>query len=74
MATHLRLFHEPEVSEAGNNADSMVCVRLGDLLPLLTMAQRFKYSWLKDFLDDEVCITDDLYQVLQEFLGYRPSA
>jgi hypothetical protein len=72
MAPHLRLFHSPEpttVAEAGT-----VGVRLGDLLPLLTMAQRFKYSWLKDFLDDEVQITEDLYQVLQEFLGYRPTA
>jgi hypothetical protein len=74
MATHLRLFHEPEVRNDSIASDGTVCVRLGDLLPLLTMAQRFKYSWLKDFLDDEVCITDDLYQVLQEFLGYRPSA
>ena len=74
MATHLRLFHEPELHDDSAASEGMVCVRLGDLLPLLTMAQRFKYSWLKDFLDDEVCITDDLYQVLQEFLGYRPSA
>lgn len=71
MASQLRLFHEPEPQEA---AVPSVCVRLGDLLPLLTMAQRFKYTWLKDFLEDEVCITEDLYQVLQEFLGYRPTA
>lgn len=71
MTTQLRLFDEPESVEA---VSSKVCVRLGDLLPLLTMAQRFKYTWLKDFLDDEVCITEDLYQVLQEFLGYRPTA
>ena len=71
MAPHLRLFYEPETTTETAKA---VCVRLGDLLPLLTMAQRFKYSWLKDFLDDEVQITDDLYQVLQEFLGYRPTA
>lgn len=72
MPPHLRLFHEPATVEVEDT--DKVCVRLGDLLPLLTMAQRFKYTWLKDFLDDEVCITEDLYQVLQEFLGYRPSA
>jgi hypothetical protein len=71
MPPHLRLFHSPEPIAA---ATGTVGVRLGDLLPLLTMAQRFKYSWLKDFLDDEVQISDDLYQVLQEFLGYRPTA
>ncbi len=71
MPPHLRLFHSPEPT---TTATGTVGVRLGDLLPLLTMAQRFKYSWLKDFLDDEVQISDDLYQVLQEFLGYRPTA
>jgi hypothetical protein len=74
MAPHLRLFHEPEVTDGEDSAPGKVCVRLGDLLPLLTMAQRFKYTWLKDFRDDEVSISEDLYQVLQEFLGYRPSA
>jgi hypothetical protein len=72
LAPHLRLFYEPETTTT--EAPKGVCVRLGDLLPLLTMAQRFKYSWLKDFLDDEVQITEDLYDVLQEFLGYRPTA
>ena len=71
MAPHLRLFHSPETVTA---TAETVGVRLGDLLPLLTMAQRFKYSWLKDFLDDEVQISEDFYQVLQEFLGYRPTA
>lgn len=72
MATQLRLFFEPEYQT--EEAASTVAVRLGDLLPLLTMAQRFKYTWLKDFLDDEVRISDDLYQVLQEFLGFKPTA
>jgi hypothetical protein len=72
LAPHLRLFYEPETTTT--EVAKGVCVRLGDLLPLLTMAQRFKYSWLKDFLDDEVQITEDLYEVLQEFLGYRPTA
>ena len=71
MAPHLKLFYSPESTPA---AATSVGVRLGDLLPLLTMAQRFKYSWIKDFLDDEVQISEDLYQVLQEFLGYRPTA
>jgi hypothetical protein len=29
---------------------------------------------LHDFLDDEVTITSDLYEVLQAFRIYRPSA
>jgi hypothetical protein len=38
------------------------------------MAQKMNFIWLKDFLDDEVCITEDLHQVLQTFRGCRPSA
>lgn len=73
MVTQLRVYHEPETS-IEPVVDEHVRVRLGDLLPLLTMAQRFKYAWLKDFMDDEVTISGDLYNVLQEFLGYRPTA
>jgi len=51
-----------------------VGVRLGDLLPLLALAQRRNYVWLQDFLDDEVRITADLYDVLGAFRSYRPSA
>lgn len=73
MVTQLRVYHEPETA-LEPAVDEQVRVRLGDLLPLLTMAQRFKYAWLKDFLEDEVTISGDLYNVLQEFLGYRPTA
>jgi hypothetical protein len=47
---------------------------LGDLLPLVALAHRNNYLWLQDFLDDEVSITDDLYEVLRAFQCYRPSA
>jgi len=51
-----------------------VGVRFGDLLPLVALAQRHNYLWLQDFLDDEVRITADLYEVLRAFRSYRPSA
>ena len=52
-----------------------VRVRLGDLLPLVAMAQKLNFIWLKDFLDDEVAITSDLYDVLCAFSNRRrPSA
>jgi hypothetical protein len=73
MTTQLRVFHEPdELLE--EIPDPTVRVRLGDLLPLVAMAQKLNFIWLKDFLDDEVCITEDLHQVLQTFRGCRPSA
>jgi len=74
MATRLKIFTPPpeETDEVRSEPD--VRVPLGDLLPLVAMAQRMNFIWLKDFLDDEVCITEDLHQVLQTFRGCRPSA
>ena len=76
MAAHLHLYRAPEAVEeyAEPSPDPTIRVRLGDLLPLVAMAQKLNFIWLKDFLDDEVCITEDLHQVLQSFRGCRPSA
>lgn len=74
MPTHLRVYQmaDEELYETG--PEPTVRVRLGDLLPLVAMAQRLNFIWLKDFLDDEVSISDDLHQVLQNFRSCRPSA
>jgi hypothetical protein len=56
------------------SAEPSVRIRLGELLPLVAMAQRMHFVWLQDFLDDEVKVTNDLYEVLQAFRSYRPSA
>jgi hypothetical protein len=73
MAAHLRMFPLPDETEAPQPAS--VRVSLGDLLPIVAFAQRKNYVWLQDFLDDEVVITPDLYEVLRSFRGgYRPSA
>ena len=76
MSPHLRVYRVPDEIEEYNEfmPDPSVRVRLGDLLPLVSMAQQLNFIWLKDFLDDEVCITDDLHQVLQSFRSVRPSA
>jgi hypothetical protein len=47
---------------------------LRDLLPLVAVAQRRNHLWLHDFLDDEICVTPDLYEVLRAFRSCRPSA
>jgi hypothetical protein len=59
---------------AADGPEPAVRVSLGDLLPLVAIAHRHNYVWLKDFLDDEVAITEDLYQVLRAFRANRPSA
>jgi len=73
MATRLKLFTPPaEESEPATEPD--VRVRLGDLLPVMAMAQRMNFIWLKDFLDDEVAVSQDLYEVMQAFRSSRPTS
>ena len=75
MAAHLRVYREvDEFLDDIESPDPTVRIRLGDLLPLVAMAQKQNFIWLKDFMDDEVCISDDLHQVLQTFRGCRPSS
>jgi hypothetical protein len=73
MAAHLRVFPE-ELCDV-DRPEPSVRVSLGDLLPLLSMAKKHNYLWLQDFLDDEVTVTPDLYEVLRAFGYYhRPPA
>lgn len=74
MAAYLRLFpRSPERKEEPRHGPT-VRVRLGDLFPLLAQAHRGNYLWLNDFEDDEISISPDLYEVLNAFRAYRPSA
>ena len=73
MPTQLRLYSAPVESD-DDTQDPTIRIRLANLLPLLALAKRNNYLWLQDFLDDEVCVTADLYEVLRAFRYYRPSA
>ena len=71
MPAHLRVFrHDKEETQQ----PATVRMRLGDLFPLLAKAHRGNYLWLNDFEDDEIVVTEDLYDVLRSFRAYRPSA
>lgn len=73
MAAKLKVFNSFD-DETEYAPEPSVRIRLGDLLPLVAMADRRNFIWLKDFLDDEVAVTDDLYDVLQNFRAVRPGA
>ena len=73
MAAHLRVY-PTSYDTAAEAQEPTVRVSLGELLPLIVVAQRKNYLWLQDFLEDEVGITPDLYEVLRAFRSYRPSA
>jgi hypothetical protein len=74
MAAHLRVYRSEDDAETLPLPTPTVRVCLADLLPLVALAHRNNYAWLQDFLDDEVRISEDLYEVLQAFRCYRPSA
>jgi hypothetical protein len=64
----------PPKSAASALARECVSVPLGEILPALASAVRTRRAWVRDFADDEVTISTDLYQVIQAYLNLRPSA
>ena len=74
MATaRLRLFPYDEERMEDIHSPS-ISVRLSDLYPLLAQAYRDNFLWLRDFEDDELMVSSDLYEVIRAFSNCRPSA
>jgi hypothetical protein len=73
MAARLRVYPASEADSSPSIPAPTVRVTLAELLPLVALAHRNNYVWLQDFLDDEVRVTEDLYDVLQAFRCYRPA-
>ena len=74
MAAQLRVYPiSREPASAASLAEPSVRVSLGELLPLVALAHRKNYVWLQDFLDDEVAVSTDLYEVLRAFHSQRPA-
>ena len=74
MAQQLRVFSDAFNDTYEEGQEPSIKVSLAELLPLLSIARRNNYLWLQDFLEDEVCITPDLYEVLRSFSGVRKGA
>jgi len=75
--SHLKVYHGPQ----DNNTDmdrgvtKSVTVSLGQIFPLLADAVQSNRTWLKDFSDDDVEISSDLYEVILAYQHFRrPSA
>jgi hypothetical protein len=79
QANHLRVYYGPQ-EDTGNVAVSdtqheTVTVPLMEIMPLLADAVQSERTWLRDFADDEVTISMDLYEVILAYQHYRrPSA
>lgn len=48
-----------------------VAMRLGDLLPLLADAYSERKSWIADFADDEITVSQDLYEVITAYQRFH---
>jgi len=79
-STPLRIYHGPADDVAGvatepGEARPTVTVPLGEVAPLLADAVQSERTWLRDFRDDEITISMDLYEVILAYQHYRrPSA
>lgn len=78
LRNQLRVYYGPEEEQTTSpsaNITSVVNVPLREVLPLLVDAVRSRRTWLKDFEDEEITISSDLYEVLLAYQYYRrPSA
>jgi hypothetical protein len=78
----LRIYYGPQENEAmtkgldvATSAPDRVTIPLGDVFPLLAEAVRSQRTWLRDFADDEISISTDLYEIILAYQHYRrPSA
>jgi hypothetical protein len=75
MATaRLRVFPQPEDEASETPHAPAIPIRLVDLYPLLAQAYRDNYVWLRDFEEDQLLVSSDLFEVVRAFADCRPSA
>lgn len=78
--SQLRVYYGPQgdacaTASGAKQSKDEVTVPLGEVLPLLADAVRNERTWLRDFEDDQITISTDLYEVILAYQHYRrPSA
>lgn len=73
MRHRLKLYTgEPETSTAVAEPDTSVT--LGEISEILADAVRTRRAWLRDFEDDRIQISADLYEVLSTYWNMRRGA
>lgn len=75
----LRIYYGPHddaiTAEPLQHQQQKVTVPLGDIFPLLADAVNSGKTWVRDFEDDEITISSDLYEVMLAYQHFhRPSA
>ena len=80
MAHQLRIYRGPVEETLDDRLDfgtdhEKVTVSVGEVLPLLADALASRRTWLRDFEQDEITVSSDLYEVLLAYRHFRrPSA
>lgn len=73
--SQLRVYTGPQTEVSAAEQVDTVSVPLSEILPLLADAVRSERTWLRDFANDEVTISTDLYEVILAYQHFRrPSA
>ncbi|MBM4000163.1 MAG: hypothetical protein FJ297_11620 [Planctomycetes bacterium] len=73
----LRIYYGPPAEPVGNDSDNLsdgrrlVTVPLGDILAALTGAMVEQRAWLRDFGDDPITVSSDLYEAILAYQSYR---
>jgi hypothetical protein len=63
--------HGPGVPLPGKPTHDQVTVPLGDVLPLLADAVQTGHAWLRDFEEEHITVSADLYEVLLAYQQLR---
>lgn len=72
----LRVFAGPDAANPAEDSQTpQVRVALGDILPALLDAARTNRTWIADFADEEVAVSQDLYELIMAYQYFcRPAA
>ena len=73
MHSRLKLYTGDETPETPA-AEQKVTIRLADLISVLSDAAQGRRAWLRDFRNDEVQISADLFDVLSTYWNMRRGA
>lgn len=72
MQPRLRLFRGDDACD--ETPVPTITISFGELQGILEDAVRTHRSWLRDFRNDDIQISEDLYEVLTEYSRLRPGA
>lgn len=73
MRTRLKLYTGDEDTSTAV-AEPEVTMTLGEISEILADAVRTRRTWLRDFEDDRIQLSSDLYEVLSSYWNMRRGA